>query len=248
MENDLTKSGAAAKRLNAELARRAAKDARELAAANSERTQAVAERHLAEQALATCQERSRCYFELGLVGMAIWSPTKGCTEVNQRLCEILGYGRRKLMRMSWAALVHPDDFAGDVANYDQIVAGEADGFMMPKRWIHKNGDVVHTNVSVKCQRREDGSVKYLAAMIAKAEVLGPAPEVHNGLADHKELSGRERKVVGLIGSGRTVKEIAGALALSEKTVSTYRTRILTKLKLKNTAEIIRYAVKNRLAQ
>ena len=52
----------------------------------------------------------------------------------------------------------------------------------------------------------------------------------------------------LIGFGRTVKEIAAGLALSEKTVSTYRTRILTKLGLKNTAELIRYALKNGLAK
>ena len=40
----------------------------------------------AEQALQACGERSLCYFELGLVGMAIVSPTQGCLEVNDRLC------------------------------------------------------------------------------------------------------------------------------------------------------------------
>jgi two-component system, NarL family, invasion response regulator UvrY len=64
---------------------------------------------------------------------------------------------------------------------------------------------------------------------------------------HESLSNREREVLRLLGLGRTVKEIAGALALSEKTISTYRSRILTKLGLKTTAELIRYAVMNRLA-
>ena len=64
---------------------------------------------------------------------------------------------------------------------------------------------------------------------------------------HESLSNREREVLRLLGLGRTLKEIASALALSEKTISTYRSRILTKLGLKTTAELIRYAVMNRLA-
>ena len=64
---------------------------------------------------------------------------------------------------------------------------------------------------------------------------------------HESLSNREREVLRLLGFGRTLKEIAGALALSEKTISTYRSRTLTKLGLRTTAELVRYAVMNRLA-
>jgi two-component system invasion response regulator UvrY len=64
---------------------------------------------------------------------------------------------------------------------------------------------------------------------------------------HENLSNREREVLRLLGFGRTMKEIAGALALSEKTISTYRSRILTKLGLRTTAELVRYAVRNLLA-
>jgi DNA-binding CsgD family transcriptional regulator len=48
--------------------------------------------------------------------------------------------------------------------------------------------------------------------------------------------------------GKTVKEIAAGLALSEKTVSTHRTRILAKLKLKRTAELIRYSLMHRFSK
>jgi two-component system, NarL family, invasion response regulator UvrY len=60
------------------------------------------------------------------------------------------------------------------------------------------------------------------------------------------LSDREYEVLRLLASGRTVSEIAGQLALSVKTVSTYRTRVLEKLNLKNNAELMRYAVENQL--
>ena len=122
-----------------------------------------------------------------------------------------------------------------------------------KAGIRKNGDVVHTNSSLKCRRREDGSVDYFAAMIEEVTGLGPSPA--GGPAGAWEwrpgtqvLSGRELEVTRLIGFGRTVKEIAAGLALSEKTISTYRTRILTKLNLKSTAELMRYALKNRIAE
>jgi DNA-binding NarL/FixJ family response regulator len=124
---------------------------------------------------------------------------------------------------------------------------------MAKRWICKNGDVVHTNTSLKCQRREDGSVDYFAAMVEEVSGLDQSAAGHpatagDTLPDHEVLSRRECEVARLIGLGRTVKDIAAVLALSEKTVSTYRSRILTKLKLQNTAELIRYALKHRLVE
>ncbi|MFQ5420799.1 MAG: response regulator [Anaerolineae bacterium] len=63
---------------------------------------------------------------------------------------------------------------------------------------------------------------------------------------HETLSDREFQVLRLIGTGKTVTEIAGALSLSVKTVSTYRARMLKKLGLKSSAEIIQYAIQNRL--
>ncbi|MBI4420918.1 MAG: response regulator transcription factor [Gemmatimonadetes bacterium] len=64
---------------------------------------------------------------------------------------------------------------------------------------------------------------------------------------HERLSNREYQILALLGAGKSVKEIAGQLSLSPKTVSTYRTRLMEKLKLKTTADIIRYAVENHIA-
>jgi two-component system, NarL family, invasion response regulator UvrY len=60
------------------------------------------------------------------------------------------------------------------------------------------------------------------------------------------LSDREYQVLRLLGARLTVTEIAAELSLSVKTVSTYRTRILEKLDLRNTAEIIHYALEHGL--
>jgi len=68
------------------------------------------------------------------------------------------------------------------------------------------------------------------------------------LAPHDSLSDREYQVLRLLGSGRTVSDIARALSLSVKTVSTYRTRVLDKLGMRTNAELMRYAIENRLLE
>jgi DNA-binding NarL/FixJ family response regulator len=63
---------------------------------------------------------------------------------------------------------------------------------------------------------------------------------------HETLSDREFEVLRLIASGKTVTEIAGLLSLSDKTVSTYRARLLEKMGMKTNAELTRYAIMNKL--
>lgn len=65
---------------------------------------------------------------------------------------------------------------------------------------------------------------------------------------HEQLSDRELEVLCLIASGRTVGEIAVSLTLSDKTISTYRRRILDKMQLGTNAELTHYAIKNGLVE
>jgi DNA-binding NarL/FixJ family response regulator len=65
---------------------------------------------------------------------------------------------------------------------------------------------------------------------------------------HETLSDREYEVMCMIASGKTISEIAKKLFLSVKTISTYRSRILEKMRMKSSAELIHYALKNRLVE
>lgn len=67
-------------------------------------------------------------------------------------------------------------------------------------------------------------------------------------AAHESLSQREFQVLRLIAAGKTIKEIAADLSLSEKTVGTYRTRISEKLGLGTNVELTRYALQHRLVE
>ena len=68
----------------------------------------------------------------------------------------------------------------------------------------------------------------------------------SGQRPHEALSDREYQVMRLIASGLTVTQIAARLSLSVKTISTYRARVLDKMQIKTTAELMRYAIENNL--
>jgi len=77
-----------------------------------------------------------------------------------------------------------------------------------------------------------------------AEKIAFALDTESGKAPHEKLSAREYQVLGLIASGKSLKEIAAQLSLSPKTVSTYRVRLLEKLELRTTSELIRYGIEH----
>jgi two-component system invasion response regulator UvrY len=81
---------------------------------------------------------------------------------------------------------------------------------------------------------------------ALAEKLATDLEQETSHAPHEALSDREFEVMCLIASGKTIGEIAELLSLSDKTISTYRARILEKMGMRTSAEITHYAFQNKL--
>jgi two-component system, NarL family, invasion response regulator UvrY len=92
-----------------------------------------------------------------------------------------------------------------------------------------------------------GGRKYVSQVLAEelaVELSGDG----TGEPLHTRLSGREYEVMCLLAAGKEVGEIASELSLSVSTISTYRRRILEKLELKNTAEVIGYAIRHGLVE
>jgi len=88
--------------------------------------------------------------------------------------------------------------------------------------------------------------KYASAAFAQSLLSGlanPTPQ-----SPHEMLSDREYQVLRMSASGKSVKEIGADLGLSVKTISTYRTRLLKKLDLKTNADVIRYALREKLIE
>lgn len=88
--------------------------------------------------------------------------------------------------------------------------------------------------------------RYISASLAEKITSNLIEDTDSPL--HEKLSVRELEVISLLASGKTMSNIAIELSLSPKTISTYRERILSKLNLKTTSDIIRYAIKEGLTE
>ena len=93
-------------------------------------------------------------------------------------------------------------------------------------------------------RKVTGGGRYISPSVAEQLAAGLTVDATRPL--HDALSDREFEVMRLIGSGKTVGDIAEQLSLSVKTVSSYRARILEKMGMSNNAELMQYAIRNRL--
>ncbi len=108
-----------------------------------------------------------------------------------------------------------------------------------------NKECASEELTVAIRKAVSGK-KYVSASLAEKLAL----ELEDGsqALPHESLSDREYRVMWMIASGKSITHIAEELFLSPNTISTYRIRILKKLKLENNADLVRYAIKHRLME
>ena len=144
--------------------RPAARDLRCMDLYASQAVEAI-ERKRAQETLRASDERFQRCFELGLIGMALTSTTKGILSVNDELCRILGYEREELLQKTWPELTHPDDLVADASQFERVLAAEIDGYTVDKRFLRKDGMIVHSVMAARCVRRADGSADYFIGLV-----------------------------------------------------------------------------------
>ena len=98
---------------------------------------------------------------------------------------------------------------------------------------------------IKAIRKITSGGKYISPSVAERLASDFASP---GKSPHEKLSDREFQILCLIASGKSLKEIGEALCISGKTVSSYRARILEKMNMKTNADLVGYALKNRLIE
>lgn len=126
----------------------------------------------------------------------------------------------------------PEDLYGP-----RVLRAGAAGF------IHKTAPI---DSLLQAVRKSAQGGKFLTH--ALAEILAVQLGAGSTQPPHETLSDREYQVFCLIARGKQVSQIAKELALSVKTISTFRSRVLTKLAMKNNADITRYAIKQGLVE
>lgn len=144
-------------------------------------------------------------------------------------------GRIKACRASLPILVFSMHNEPQIAS--RVIKAGAAGF------ISKDSD---PEILLEAIRRVAAGGKYIDPILA--EQLAFDTLLPEQRAPHALLSDREFEVFGLLVAGKRVNEIAGQLIISNKTVSTHKLHLMEKMKLGSTAELVRYAVENKLFQ
>ena len=81
---------------------------------------------------------------------------------------MLGYTKEELLEMTWVELTHPDDLEADLNQFNRMLANEIDSYLLEKRFIHKDGHIIYTTISVNAYRNMiDQSVEYVLALVAR---------------------------------------------------------------------------------
>ena len=142
-----------------------------------------------EKTLRVSEARFRSYFELPAIGIALTGPDKRWWEVNDRLCEMLGYERTQLLQMRWAEITHLEDLATEVAQFERTINRRIEGYSLDKRFIRQNGELLHANVSSRCLRRPNGLVEYFVTVVQDITERKQAEERLQHLAQYDALTG-----------------------------------------------------------
>jgi len=111
------------------------------------------------------EEMMRLFFERQIVGTAIVTPEKRWIITNEKLQCMLGYTGQELADMTWEDVTFPDDLERSRAQFDRILSGEINEYSLEKKFVRKDGHLLHADLSVGCVRKVDGAVDYVLAML-----------------------------------------------------------------------------------
>ena len=117
----------------------------------------ITARHAAEVELQRSERDFRNFFDAGLVGMAIGMPDKCWGRCNDRLASMLGCSASELSQLKWSDMTHPDDLAMEDAQFGRVMAGSIDGYSLDKRFIRRDGSVLHASIAMRCERDPNGT-------------------------------------------------------------------------------------------
>ncbi len=119
----------------------------------------------AEAALRRSEALFRATFEQAAVGMAYLHFDGSLIRVNDRLCELLGYPRDELMRLTYRDVTHPDDLHSSEAELQRFLAADDTTYRMDKRYIRKDGTPLWITLTVSKMRDAGGTPLHCMAVI-----------------------------------------------------------------------------------
>ena len=126
---------------------------------------ALEDQQQAEAALRASEARFRASFSSAGIGMSLKSIDGHWLEVNQRMCDIVGYPAQALLQMNYQQITHPDDLADDRAQVQRLLDGSASHVQIEKRYLHAEGRPVWVRSTMAAVRGADGRPQYVVVHV-----------------------------------------------------------------------------------
>lgn len=153
----------------------------------------ISTRRLLEARLKESERRFSQAFRYAAIGMALVLPEGRWLQVNEALCAMLGYNEDEMMALAFQQLTHPDDLAADLALVEKLLSGERLSYHMEKRYLHRDGHVVHAQLSVSLVRDEHGEPLYF---ISQMQDISERKAFEDALFRERELAEVTLKSIG----------------------------------------------------
>ncbi|HEY8995282.1 MAG TPA: PAS domain S-box protein [Lacunisphaera sp.] len=119
----------------------------------------------AKVALEQSEERFRSAFDYAGIGMALVGLDGRWLRINRVIHHMLGYPEAELLQRTSQEVTHPEDVNADLANVADLVAGRRRHYQMEKRYLHRDGSIVHARLTVTCVRDAAGEPLHFIAQI-----------------------------------------------------------------------------------
>ena len=117
------------------------------------------------RALGEAAQRFRTAFDAAPIGMCLVDLDGRFLQVNDALCNILGYNAHDLEQRTFQDITHPEDLNADLAQVERLLEGEITGYQMEKRYYNANGHVVWALLSVSLMRNAEGAPLYFISQM-----------------------------------------------------------------------------------
>jgi PAS domain S-box-containing protein len=175
----------------------------------------ITERKRAEEALRESEQRFKSSFEDASIGMALVGIEGRWLQVNQALCEIVGYSEEELLDKNFQDITHRDDLKTDLSYVRQLSAGEISTYQMEKRYVHKLGHIVWILLNGSLVRDGGGEPLYFIAQIQDITERKEAEEEIRRLNETLEEQVAERTAQ-LVDRERRLKDLLGKLVAAQE--------------------------------
>ncbi len=129
------------------------------------------------------EARYQSVFEQAAVGLARAKLDNRLLQVNQKLCDILGYSRDELLNLRYEDLTHPDDLERELPLIRQLLAGKTNSYSLEKRYIRKDNSLVWATLAVSLDYNSAGQP---VGLIGAVEDISDRKQAEDALVDREE--------------------------------------------------------------